>query len=155
MREFQSSKFTQSPLQILKTAYIDAPIEKVWEVVADHQGMTQWVPMIKHVELTIPGDQGDWGEGCERQCQFGPDLLKEKIVHWDPPYGYAYSIEDMHLVKDHVGHIALERVGDETKVTWRQYFQPNGNLVKNLVAKHLMMPNVMKKALKNLAKKAA
>ncbi|MEL6919212.1 MAG: SRPBCC family protein, partial [Bacteroidota bacterium] len=134
---------------------LDAPITKVWKVVADHQGMTQWMPMIRHVDLVAPDQEGNWGEGCERHCSFGPDLLKEKIAHWDPPYGYAYRIADMHLVKDHIAHIKLTEKLDGTLVTWTQYFYPQGNAAKKWMAKNVMLPFIMKKALKNLEKQSA
>lgn len=155
MKTFDVKKHTAAPLQIEKSSFIAAPINEVWEVVANHKGMTNWMPMIKHVELIQQNEDGEWGEGCTRHCQFGPDLLKEKIVHWDAPYGYAYSIGDMHLVRDHVAFIKLEEGNGGTKVTWSQYFYPNGNFIKNIVAKNIMMPFVMKKALTNLNKKLA
>lgn len=151
-KPFNPRSFTAAPQQIQKKAILIAPVERVWEVIANHQGMTEWVPMIKEVHLVTPDTEGAWGEGCERHCQFGPDLLKEKIVHWDPPYGYAYAIGDMHLVRDHVGYIQLIPTGDKTEVIWTQYFHPNGNFVKNFMAKNIMMPSVMSKALKNAAK---
>ena len=155
MKPLNVSKFTNAPQQVQKTKLVDAPIEDVWQVVADHQGMTQWMPMIKHVDLVQANEAGEWGEGFERHCQFGPDLLEEKIVHWDPPYGYAYMIGDMHLVKDHLGHIELKPTPNGTQVTWTQYFQPNGNFVKRLMAKNVMIPSVMTKALNNLNRKVA
>lgn len=152
---FDPRQHTSAPLQIEKTHFIAAPIKAVWKVVADHEGMTQWMPMIKHVALVEANAAGEWGEGCQRQCQFGPDLLDETIVHWDPPYGYGYAIGDMHLVRDHVAHLSLSERDGGTEVHWRQYFRPNGNAVKNFVAKNIMMPGVMTRGLKNLAKRVA
>ena len=82
-RTFNATDYTDAPQQIQKTRYVDAPIEEVWAIVADHGGMTQWVPMISAVDLTATNHAGEFAEGCERQCKFGPDLLKEKIVFWD------------------------------------------------------------------------
>ncbi len=153
MKTFNKTAFTKAPQQLQFSRVVKAPIQEVWNVVADHQGMTQWMPMIKHVNLVKPNAEGSWGEGCERHCQFGSDLLQEKIVHWDPPYGYAYMIADMHLVKNHVGYIQLTEKMEGTQVTWTQYFDPNGNFAKKWIAKNIMLPSVMKKALVNLEKK--
>ncbi|OAV45189.1 SRPBCC family protein [Lewinella sp. 4G2] len=152
---FNAKDYTNAPQQLRKTRLINAPIEEVWDVVANHGGMTEWMPMISHVELTKPNANGEFTEGCERECQFGPDLLKEKIVFWDAPYGYAYQIADMHLVKDHVGYIQLQPKGSGTEVIWTQYFYPNSNFAMNFVARQIMMPGVMSKALKNLGKQVA
>ncbi|XLS30282.1 SRPBCC family protein [Flavobacteriaceae bacterium M23B6Z8] len=153
MKIFNVNKYTDAPKQLEITRLVRAPIEEVWAVVADHQGMTQWMPMIKHVNLVKPNPQGNWEEGCERHCKFGNDLLKEKIAFWDPPHGYAYMIEDMHLVKNHIAHVHLIEKLNGTLVTWTQYFHPNGNAAKKWMAKNVMLPYVMKKALKNLEKK--
>ncbi len=153
MNKLNVKKFTQAPEQIMIQRFVKAPIEKVWQIVSDHQGMTNWMPMIRHVDLKQPNQQGEWGAGCERHCQFGPDLLQEKIVHWDPPYGYAYMIADMHIVKSHLGHFELLEKLDGTEVKWTQYFVPQGNFVKKWMARNVMLPQVMKKALKNLEKK--
>lgn len=154
MKKLNVTKFTDAPQQLQFSKKINAPITDVWKIVSDHKGMTQWVPMIKHVDLVVPDKQGVWGEGCERHCQFGGDVLEEKIVHWDPPYAYAYRISDMHIVKDHLGHIGLSEKLEGTLVTWTQYFIPQGNFVKKWMAKNVMLPFVMKKALKNLEKKS-
>ena len=38
MKTFEIKQFTNSPLQITKKKIIYAPIERVWEIVADHKG---------------------------------------------------------------------------------------------------------------------
>ncbi|WP_299244796.1 SRPBCC family protein [uncultured Aquimarina sp.] len=153
MEVLDVKQFTVAPKQLRIERFIHAPIDKVWEVVSDHKGMTSWMPMIKEVDLTKANSQGEWGEGCERNCQFGPDLLEEKIVHWDPPYGYAYMIADMHIVKNHLGYFQLTEKIEGTEVIWTQYYDPNGNIIKKWMAKNIMLPSVMKKALKNLQNK--
>lgn len=155
MKTLNIKEFTHASEQIKVNRLIKASITKVWQVVADHQGMTQWMPMIKHVNLVKPDKQGTWEAGCERHCQFGNDLLQEKIAFWDPPYGYAYMISDMHIVKNHLGHIQLTEKLEGTLVTWTQYFEPQGNFMKKWMAKNVMLPQVMKKALKNLEKRTA
>lgn len=152
MKHFNAKQFTTASKQLESKRIIHAPIEQVWEVVADHQGMTAWMPYIKQVDLVKPDDQGTYGEGAERHCQFGNDLLQEKIVHWDPPYGYAYAISDMHLVNDHVGYISLTEKLDGIEVRWQQYFVPQGNAFKKWMAKNFMFPRLMNKALQNLEK---
>ncbi|WP_108802828.1 SRPBCC family protein [Aquimarina sp. Aq107] len=155
MKTLDVNQFTNAPKQLDIGRFIKAPINKVWDVVSDHKGMTSWMPMIKEVDLTIANQSGEWKEGCERRCQFGPDLLEEKIVHWDPPYGYAYMIADMHIVKNHLGYFKLIEKMEGTEIIWTQYYDPNGNIIKKWMAKNVMLPSVMKKALKNLQKKTS
>ncbi|SEK70177.1 Polyketide cyclase / dehydrase and lipid transport [Aquimarina amphilecti] len=149
------NQFTNAPKQLEIRRFINAPIDRVWDVISDHKAMTSWMPMIKDVDLIKADSKGTWEEGCERNCQFGPDLLEEKIVHWDPPYGYAYMISDMHIVKNHLGYFKLIEKMEGTEVVWTQYYDPNGNIIKKWMAKNVMLPSVMKKALKNLQKKTS
>lgn len=155
MNALNVRKFTDAPQQLSIKKEIAATPEEIWTTLSDHQGMTQWMPMIKSVDLVKEDDNGTWGEGCERHCQFGPDLLKERIVHWEAPYSYAYMIADNHLVKGHLGHFTIVPQNGYCLVTWDQYFYPQGMALKKWVMKNVMMPNVMKKALKNLGKKVA
>ncbi len=147
--------FTNAPEQLRVSKFIAAPITDIWKIVSDHEGMTGWMPMISKVELVQPNAEQKWEEGSERHCQFGPDLLQERIVYWNPPYAYAYSIADMHIVKDHIGVFQLAEKNNGTQVTWIQYFNPNGIAPKRWMAKKVMLPFVMKKALKNLTKKVS
>ena len=59
MKTFNPTTFTNAPQQIQKVKFIKAPIHEVWTIVADHQGMTQWMPMIKEVHLVKADAQGD------------------------------------------------------------------------------------------------
>ena len=154
MKTFNPLTYTNAPRKHRVSRVIDAPLHEVWDIVADHQGMTRWMPLISHVDLKTPDAEGGWGEGCERNCQFGPDLLEETVVYWDPPHGYAYAIADMHLLKDHVGHIALAKTDGGTRVTWTQYFHPNGFPPKAWFANKVMIPRVMRRALRNLERDA-
>jgi haloalkane dehalogenase len=152
---FQPKKLTNAPLQITVSRQIRHSAMQIWPVLADHEGMTTWMPGIKHVDVKHNGVNDDRGLHCERECTFGNDLLREKIVHWNPPYGYAYMIADGSLafVSGHLGHIDVEPNEQGARVTWRQYFRPKG--LKGWMMKRVMMPQIMKMALKKLERKAA
>jgi len=152
-KSFNPKLFTTAPFQFsVKRKFLFSP-ENVWNIVADHQGMTTWMPMISHVEITNKGSEEKLGLNCERECKFGPDLLKEKIVHWDEPYGYAYMIADgsVPFASGHLGFIEIKPKEYGSEVVWYQYFRPKG--FKGWMMKNFMMPWVMKKALKNLKSK--
>lgn len=151
---FHAHTHTEAPLQITVSGEFLHSAEKVWSVIADHQEMVNWMPMIKHVEIKNQGSNSDLGLHCERECTFGNDILKEKIVYWNPPKGYAYMIANREgrFFKNHLGHIEIARTKDDrTKVIWKQYFDPLG--IKGWLMKNIMMPRIMKKGLRNLDKK--
>jgi len=152
-KPFNPAALTTAPYQFSKRRNIPFTPEKIWPVIADHKGMTTWMPMITHVEITNEGNDGNLGLNCERECQFGPDLLREKIVYWNEPYSYAYMIADgsVPFASGHLGYIEINPKSNGSEVIWHQYFRPKG--FKGWMMKYIMMPIVMKKALKNLDRK--
>ncbi len=71
MKTLEIRKFIDAPHQLSIKREIKASPEEIWRTLSDHQGMTQWMPMIKNVDLVKADEHGEWGEGCERHCQFG------------------------------------------------------------------------------------
>ncbi len=56
---------------------IDAPVEKVWEVLNDFGGIHQWNPGVKHSALT---SDGPVKQGSTRHCDFAPfGAVNERI----------------------------------------------------------------------------
>lgn len=51
------------------TSHIDAPVERVWEVLDDFGGIAQWTAGVKNSALT---SDGPVGEGTTRHCDFAP-----------------------------------------------------------------------------------
>ena len=51
------------------TRQIDAPVERVWEVLDDFGGIHRWNPGVKHSELT---SDGEVSHGSTRRCDFAP-----------------------------------------------------------------------------------
>lgn len=152
MKPFNSKDHTDAPQQLQFSKMLKSSIDEAWDILSMHEAISKWIPMVNACIRKTPGPDGNWEEGCVREVLFGKDTLTETIVHWDEPYGYAYSISDMHVVKDHVGHFELTKEVDGTRITWTQYYKPQGNFVKRWLAKNVMLPSVMKKALKNFEK---
>lgn len=61
------------------TRQIDAPVDKVWEVLHDFGDIQRWNPGVKVSELT---SEGDVTEGSTRSCEFAPfGSVNERIAH--------------------------------------------------------------------------
>ena len=60
---------------------IDAPVEKVWEVMRDYNGMPSYHPGIKHslIEDGRPSDQ----VGCVRRLTLGEGFVREVLLCMD------------------------------------------------------------------------
>jgi uncharacterized protein YndB with AHSA1/START domain len=114
---------------------IDAPIERVWELVADSRLLPKWGPPVKGVELVDQFDRPE-GLGSRRRvdAKFGDrqgHYLERRIAH-DPPRRMAFLIEaetfGLFRMLDAVGSVIdLEPDGpDRTRVTWTFFHRPHG-----------------------------
>jgi len=129
--------------------------KQIWPELANHRGMVEWMPGIKHVEVSHNAE-GNEGLGCKRTCQFGPSLLHEEIVLWEPEKAYGYKIADNELIENHVAYITLQDLGNgKTKVSWIQHLQPKGNFINQFMMKNIMLPRTLKKGLANLESRIA
>ena len=61
---------------------IDAPVEKVWEALADIGGIDEWNPGVVQSHAT---SEKTGGVGATRFCDLGGEnYLDEEVVAWDP-----------------------------------------------------------------------
>jgi uncharacterized protein YndB with AHSA1/START domain len=64
------------------TRQIDAPVEKVWEVLEDFGDIQRWNPGVTASSLT---SQGPVGQGSTRHCDFAPfGGVNERINEFSP-----------------------------------------------------------------------
>ena len=70
-----------------------APIELVFEVIADAPGWSRWNTSIGRASWEVEGDPAPWGIGAVRAlgAKSGP-LSRERIVEFNAPTHQAYEI---------------------------------------------------------------
>lgn len=147
------SDYTTAELQAFKSLRIKATPEKLWETIGDHASIPEWVPMIKHVDvITTNADEN--GVGCERVCTFGGDKVYETVLYIEKNRLMAYKAADSEDISNHLGVIEIVQDGEYSIVNWYQYFDASKGM-KGFMMKNIMMPRILKKALKNLDKRAA
>ena len=109
------------------SAVIDAPIETVWKLVRDFNGLPKWHPGFSrsHIEGGLREDT----VGCIRNFDIadGGGTIREKLLTLsDPDYTMTYSILDAPLpVADYVATLKLYpiTVGNKTLGTWSAEFR--------------------------------
>ena len=98
-----------------------APIELVFEVIADAPGWSRWNRSISRAEWDVEGDPAPWGVGAVRAlgASKGP-LSRERIVEFDPPRHQAYVIVSGPMpVKDYRADVRLTSTDDGgTHISW-------------------------------------
>lgn len=112
------------------TAVIRAPIGRVFEFLADHEGMATW-PGVKASRVVTEGEPRN-GLGAIRRITAGGITLDEKIVRWDPPHGYDYTIIKGLPVK-HLGTVKLTETPAGVVVSWNVQLESRLPFVARIV----------------------
>lgn len=103
------------------SSVIDAPIEKVWEVIRDFNGLPSWHPRM--VESEIEGGRSATETGAVRKFKLasGPIVRERLLAFSDDEHSTSYSIiEHPAPITNHSATLKLERVtdGDRTFAVW-------------------------------------
>ena len=110
------------------SAVIDAPIEGVWGIMRDFNGMPAYHPGIKHslIEDGRPSDQ----VGCVRRLTLGEGFVREVLLCMDDRNCvFTYEIIEGTLpVRGYVAGVRLHRVtqGNRTFAEWWADFEVVG-----------------------------
>ena len=103
---------------ITVTRTINAPIEKVFDLLADH-GNYKANFGVKDSKLIKEGKPDKNGLGAVRWINAGPIQFEEEITAWERPKRYDYLIIKCSAPLEHQGgSLRFESVGGATKVTW-------------------------------------
>lgn len=118
-----------------------APIDLVFEVIADAPGWAGWVPSISRAQWETEGDPAPWGVGAVRAlgAARGP-LSRERIVEFDPPRHQAYVIVSGPMpVKDYRADVRLTPTSDGgTHISWKGSWTTRVPGVSNFLAKMVL-----------------
>lgn len=103
-------------------AVSDAPLEVVFEVIADAPGWSRWNTTIKRATWEVEGDPAPSGIGAVRAfgAGWGP-LSRERIVAFQPPTHLAYVIDSGPMpVRDYRADVRLSPTTDGgTRISWK------------------------------------
>ncbi len=98
------------------TLDVDAPPERVFERLVDHQAMARW-PGISRCVLVREGSPRN-GVGAVRRVTAMGLTLEEEVVEYDPPRGYVYRIIKG-LPVSHLGEVKVVPRGAGATIDWR------------------------------------
>jgi hypothetical protein len=115
---------------------IDAPIEKVWGIMRDYNGMPSYHPGIK--ESIVEGGQPSDQVGCVRRLTLADGFVRERLLCLDDrDYVFTYEIIEGTLpVRGYVAGVRLRRVteGNRTFGEWWADFEVVGADRETIVA---------------------
>ncbi|CAM3897498.1 SRPBCC family protein [Smaragdicoccus niigatensis] len=120
------------------TATVSAPIDKVWSVVADHEGMAKWGPgRGLNVTLTQEGSPDRNGVGAVRRLAPavpGPAIV-EQITVFEPNKRLQYKALAGVPLKDYFGDIELHEIPNGTEIVYRISATERVKVVEQLACK--------------------
>src|SRR6476659_7343331 len=85
---FDPGRYTTAPLQTEGVIRFTGSLDAVFARIANHGALTDWVPMLKTVQVSHPKSlpPGESRIGTTRVLALrGGVTLREEIVYWDPP----------------------------------------------------------------------
>ena len=105
--------------QASSTITIDAPVDRVLQVISDVEAYPEWAGQIKRAEVVEPGP-----DGRPKQARFVMDagvLKDEYVLEYDwSDTGVTWELVGRSAVqKSQKGSYALAEKGDSTEVTYR------------------------------------
>jgi len=108
--------------KVTETVEINAPPEKVWEVIGNFQDMS-WHPAIAKTE----GKGGNDVNATRKLTLTSGGTIDEKLVKYDPDKKmYKYEITDVDVkvlpVKNYSSFLSVKGEGDKSTVEWKGAF---------------------------------
>ena len=152
---FDPGCYTTAPLQTEGVIRFAGSPDAVFARITDHVAMTDWVPLLKTVQVSHPKPlpPGESMLGTARVLALrGGVIIREEVVHWDPPRGYAYTTEGKPWpMRDYVGFMGVQgAAAGGGAFLFREYFCVDGALRRALVSPGVVI--LGQRALGNLSK---
>jgi uncharacterized protein YndB with AHSA1/START domain len=112
-----------SGVEVERSVRIAASPRRVWELLADHEGMPAWMP-VREVVRRRAGSPDANGVGALRVVRASGLAIEERITAFEPERLLVYEVVEGAPVRDHRGEVRLEPDGDATRVRWRVSLRP-------------------------------
>lgn len=103
---------------------VRAPIQKVWDTIADNNTWVRWFHAMSECETT---SDPATGVGATRTVIVGALEADEEFVTWDEPNVWAFSITktNVPMATKFIEQLELETHDDGTRVTYTGAFDPH------------------------------
>lgn len=116
------------------TIRIRAPIERVWELISDHESYT-FFKNVSEAKLLKEGTLEKNGLGAVRKVRVLGVTFVEDIVAFDPPKCLEYRVKKCTLpIRHEIGCMTLANRGEGTDIHWVTRFETPIPLVGRILA---------------------
>ena len=118
-------------MKMTRTACIEAPRERVWEVLSDVAGIDLWVHLIE--SASCEGDQTK-GVGTKRICNMkGGMTVTEEWTQWEEGNSFTYKASGAPLMKSAKNRWSLQSVNGKTLLTTESEVELKGGIFGKLL----------------------
>lgn len=123
-------------MQATVTKTVPASIDRVWQVLSDHEGMTGWAPGLTST-LTTPGAQDRNGLGAVRRIStpLPVPAIVEEIVAFEPERRLEYKALSGVPLKHYSGEVVLTPSGKGTTISYSIRADQRVPLVEKVVVR--------------------
>ena len=105
-------------MRVTSVRTVAAPVDRVWAVLADHEGMSSWAPGLK-VKVVRPGSSDPNGVGAVRKVGIGvPAPVVEEIIAFEPGERLGYKALAGVPLKNYRAEVTLRSTGSGTEITY-------------------------------------
>lgn len=102
---------------------LNAPIERVFDLLADHAGYTRF-PGVRSAKLTREGKQTRNGTGAVREIDLGSAWFEEEITDFERPTRLGYRIlRSRPPIEHRIGLITLSPTANGCEAVWTSTFR--------------------------------
>ena len=139
-----------APVSVTRTRRIAAPKDRVWSVIADHEGWSRWFEPITAVERIDAADD----VGGHRRVHIRSVAVEEEFLAWEPGERFAFTVTHANKpgITSMVEDVRLVADGDEaTTVSYTQAIQPFAATVTAPLLRRFI-PKAIDKGLAGLAR---
>ena len=124
-------------MKLKSTACINAPKEKVWQVLSDVANIDSWVDPV--LSAYCQHDQTS-GAGTVRICSLKGNIkIEEYFIAWDEGNSFTYEAIGAPLIKSAKNTWSVEPVNGKTLVTTESEVQLKGGIFAKPLAPLLML----------------
>lgn len=95
-----------------KVLTINAPLSKVWDVLADFDNVYTWAPSVEHSHALNDKSKV---EGAGRVCSIkGFGKVNEEITQWNESKGIEFTVSDLGPLKNTLCHFQIKALNPTT-----------------------------------------
>jgi uncharacterized protein YndB with AHSA1/START domain/catechol 2,3-dioxygenase-like lactoylglutathione lyase family enzyme len=119
---YRLTGFVPSIPYIQEEVRMNAPAERIWEAVTDHERMSEWSEFPS--ELVTPGKTDRNGVGALRKVGVLGSTVEEEVIEFVPNHRLVYRLLRGAPLRNHHGTVMLIPDGSATLVRWAVQFEP-------------------------------